>query len=114
MEEIFEIEEQRPQVFIHEHNTAHQGHTHDNNIEEITKWINNKFVENLNITIDDCVQSYDNNKTIVDRIICGLLIFLMICVAYSIMTTLYNFFHEIRQKRILRNLQNTRNMRKAE
>lgn len=116
MEEIFSIEEYQPHETISSSikDQGDQGHVHENNIDEITKWINDKFIENLNITMDDCVQTYGNNKSVFDRLMGGILIFLMLYVLYSILSTLYNFFDEFRTKRILRNLQNKKNTRKAE
>lgn len=116
MEEIYAIEESTydspPSQEQFEH---HHGHTHDNNIEEIQKWIKTKFIESgINITVGDCQEVYQNNRSAFDSLFGAFLILLMAYIVYSIVFSVYNAFKECRTKRILRQLANDKKIRKAE
>lgn len=118
MEEIFGIEENTIvsntiQDPLHNHN---HGHSHENNIQEIEKWIVNKYIEHINISVDmeECKNTYHNNKSTFDRILGVFLIFIMLYILYSIFKSIYDVYDESRKLKILRRLDSKKNMRKAE
>lgn len=118
MEEIFGIEEDTivsNAIQDPLHNNDH-GHAHENNIQEIEKWIVNKYIEHINISVDmeQCKSTYHHNKTIFDSILGAFLIFVMMYILYSIFKSIYDVYDESRKLKILRQLDSKKNMRKAE
>jgi len=121
MDEIFGIEEEP--VFTSNviqdplnNNNHDHGHLHENNIKEIEKWIVETYIKHINISVDveEYQNVYQNNKSTFHHVLSGLLIFIMIYILYSIFKSIYNFWDESTKIRILRQLENKRNMRKAE
>lgn len=115
MDEIFGIEEEP--VFVSnvvQHDN--HGHSHENNIQEIKKWIVETYDKHINISVDieECQSVYHNNKSTFNHILSALLIFIMMYILYSIFASIYHFWDESRKIRILRQLESKRNMRKAE
>lgn len=97
MNEIFEIEENTINNHYLSSNTAnqeniHSGHYHHNDIDEIKKWIESKFHDNLNISIDEIMKAYDDNKTSFQIIINYILLFSMFVCVFLLFKTIYTLF----------------------